>query len=115
MDIDPNDELLKAVYRAILEDEAGVQVTNPNRMREFQFCAEVMKSLFGNSASIEVIPHDDFPSVGTIRILSNRFRFKDPVKFARAAKLASNYEIYPRTDGKLMMALTFYGMTEKQG
>jgi len=48
-----------------------------------------------------------------IRILAKRLVIRDPAAFARATALASNYEIYPRTDGTIMFALTFYGMTKK--
>ena len=108
-------EFFSRIMQAIQEDESGIQMTNPRRMREFMLCAEVMKKLFlKNSSKVEVIPHDGFPSVGTITVTTNNLIIRDPETFADAAGLSDNYEIYPKTDGTIVLAITFYGLTEKE-
>ena len=108
------DEILKRVMDAIVEDESGTQLTNPKRMREFLACGEVMKKLFqGRGNKVQVVPHDDFPSVGTIRVFTKQLSISDPLLFYEAASLSSNYEIYPKLDGTVVLALTFYGLTKK--
>ena len=107
-------EFFSRVMRAIQEDESGVQMTNPKRMREFMLCADVMKKLFQKSGTkIEVIPHNMFPSLGTISVTTKNMVIRDPVVFADAAGLADNYEIYPKTDGTVVLEIAFYGLTRK--
>ena len=108
------DAIMRRVLDAIIADEAGAQVVDPKRMREFLACGEVMKKLFhGRGTKVQVVPHDDFPSVGTIRVFTKRLDISDPLLFYEAASLSSNYEIYPKLDGTLVLALTFYGLTKK--
>ena len=91
-----------------------VSFADAEREKEFQTCFALLKTaLKGSRARIQCVPHDNSASVGVIRILAKRLVIRDPAAFARATALASNYEIYPRTDGTIMFALTFYGMTKK--
>lgn len=109
-----DDGLLKAVFKAIQKDEAGVHMEDPVRKNQFRKCAEEMKKLFGSVAQkIEVVPHTEFPSCGDITVYTKEFVVNDPIAFVRAAELASNYEIYSQLDGTIVLALTFYGMTKK--
>ncbi len=106
--------LLEAVVKAIQEDEAGISVVNPKRMREFFDCVGRIKRIFkGQEAIIDVIPHDEFPSVGTIQIIAKEMKIFDPDSFRRASALAHNYEIYPTLDGSIVLAFSFYNMTIK--
>ena len=108
------DELLKMIYREIQKEERGASVANARRIAEFHACHMALKKAFlGSGAQIECIEHDGFASVGTIRVIARRASIRDPEMFGAALSFASNYEIYPRTDGKFMLALMFYGMTKK--
>ena len=114
--IEEADEILKRVVKAIEEEESGVSFVNTERVKEFVTCEMALRELLkGSRSTMEVVPHDGFSSVGVIRVLTEGFTIKDTQSFAEATSLASNYEIYARTDGKLMFALTFYGMTTKTG
>ena len=95
-------------------EECRVSYVDAEREMEYQTCCELLKTaLKGSKAKIQCVPHDNSASVGVIRILAKRLIIRDPTAFARATALASNYEVYPRTDGTIMFALTFYGMTKK--
>lgn len=107
------DFILKTISGAIENDERGVSIADPQRMREFIKSETLLRrSLGGQGLKIEAIPHDDYASVGTIRVKAKTLIVREPTWFARAVSMASNYEVYPRTDGKIMLALTFYGMTK---
>ena len=112
-----NDQwLLKAVYRAIQQDEAGVHIEDPVRKNQLKTCAAEMKRIFGKTAErIEVTPHTEFPSCGEIFVYTREFSVDDPAAFVKAAELASNYEIYAQLDGTIVLAFAFYGMTKKVG
>lgn len=108
------DAIMKKIWEAIMKEESGVQVTDPKRMSQFMACDEVMKqTIRGKNVRIESIPHSNYASVGVIRITAKEFTVTDPKLFAMASALASNFEMYPKLDGTMVMALTFYGMTRK--
>lgn len=107
------DELLIQVGRAIDEDEAGLHIVNPKRMREFLVCGEAMKMLFSDSGYVRVSPHDMYPSAGTIEVITRKLKIRDIELFTLATGLASNYEVYPKLDGTIVLALMFYGLTKK--
>lgn len=112
------DELLIRIGHAIEEDEAGIHVTNPERMRCFLACGEAMKLLFsGKGMRVIISPHDMYPSMGTIEVVTKgRFCLEDLESielFTLATGVSSNYEIYPKLDGTIVLAITFYGLTKK--
>lgn len=110
------DSILDAIGEMIERGEGGVSAIDMSRVHDFVTCESVLRRVLrGRGLKIEAIPHDGFGSVGVIRVLASGLSIRDPQKFADAVSLASNYEIYPRTDGKIMFALTFYGMTNKIG
>lgn len=112
--VDDTDDFIRAVGERIAAEESGISIANPTREKEFQVCADYLKkTLRGHRLKIQCEPHDGYASVGVIRVLAEDFTVMKTDEFAAAVKLASNYEIYPRTDGKVMFALTFYGMTKK--
>ena len=110
-------ELLVMLGRAIDEDESGVHVTNPTRMEEFLACGKAMKQLFsGAGTKVIISPHDMYPSVGTIKVVTRRLCLDSPEAielFTLASGIASNYEIYPKLDGTIVLAFAFYGLTKK--
>lgn len=109
----PPDDLLTKVFRAIQEEEAGTHVVRPDRMHELILCGDVMKHLFEGIGEVNVLPHDQLPSCGSIRIRANSpFTIEDTELFTKAASLSDNYEIYPRLDGTIMIEFAFYGLTE---
>ena len=107
-------QFLSLAVDAINENEAGVSIVDSDGMRNFSQCYQELKALFnGSGAKVNCKPHDGFNSVGTISIIADSFAIQDTNAFTKAVKRAANYEIYPRTDGKLMMELIFYNLTRK--
>lgn len=111
----PEEErFLKEIGEAIRKSESGTHIVNPKRMKEFLDCAKTMRDLFpGKSVKIEVVYPNHYPSCGVIRVYTKKIALTDTAKFASAAKCSSNYEVYPRVDGKMVLSLMFYGMTVK--
>ena len=107
-------DLMKKVWSAIAEDESGVSVEDPKRMAEFETCCRVLRTVLrGTGLKMSAVPHDEFPSVGTISFTARSFSVTNTDLFARACALASNYEMYPKLDGTVVFNLAFYGMTRK--
>ncbi len=110
------DEILRLVAEEIEREESGLSVMDPRRMEELYESFEALKQLLkGSGARIECVPHDGFASVGTVSVTARNLRVTDPQLFLKAVSRASNWEIYPRTDGFFVLSLTFYGMTHRIG
>jgi len=111
------DKLLIQLGHAIEEDESGIHVTDPDRMRSFIACGETMKHLFsGMGTKVIISPHDMYPNIGTVEVVTKRLSLEDLESielFTLATGLSSNYEIYPRLNGTIVLAITFYGLTKK--
>lgn len=112
------DEETEAVIEALgeqIEQSAdGVYMLNMPRVHEFVSCARELKRQL-RGAKFTVALDEMIPGCGVILVESKCFTVKNTVKFAEAIKLASNYEIYPKTNGETMFALTFYGLKTKIG
>ena len=109
-------EFLKSAIDAVNQNESGISITNRDRMTEFSLCCDAMKAIFLNqNALIKCTPHDQFASVGTISITVPKLTIDVPDLFAKAAGFASNYEIYPKLDGSIVLELIFYNLTTKVG
>lgn len=108
------ERILEQLFALIEQDEAKTQILNPRRMQQFKYCADTMEALFGRDAlEFTAVPHDLYPSCGTITVLAKNLTIRNPEQFTLAAAYASNFEVYPKLDGKLVLAFTFYGLTNK--
>ena len=109
-----DDDILNGIVRAILEEEQGVSISNPTREEEFAACEELIRRVFdGQKVKIRAVPHDDFPSVGTVEVIGKGLKVPNPYVFGAAGSLAHNYEFYSKLNGDVVLALTFYNMTTK--
>ena len=102
-------------FRTIMENsDDSLSVVNLERMREMYRCYGMLKTVFqGQKVKIDFCPHDGSASIGKIEILVNKsLKIRNTKLFHDAVKFASNYEIYPRTDGKIAFNLMFYGLTD---
>ena len=109
-----DDDILKGIGRAILEEEQGVAFANTEREEQFAVCEDLVRKMFaGQKVKIRAVPHDDLPSVGTIEVIGKGLTIPNPYVFGAAAALAHNYEFYSKLNGDVVLALTFYNMTTK--
>lgn len=108
------DELLLPAAEEVAEDELGIHVTNPRRMQELMAVYKLMQHMTrGASAKVSYKIHEPFTSMGSVSVTGKVIPVKKPELFLRAASLASNFEVYPKVDGTVMMTFTFHGLTRK--
>ncbi len=115
-----SDEMTDAVIAALGErierNNSGVFIADPAPFGEFAECYRVLKKgIRGKSVRISCAVDDVVAGCGTIRVQSRGFDVPDTESFAEAIARASNYEIYARTDGTVVFALTFYDIRKKIG
>lgn len=92
---------------------AEVSIVNPYRAQALRFSAAMMKKVLrdtGSNASIVCKVHEQFPSIGVIRVEGVSIDILDIEGFSRAAEFASNTEIYPLKGNKVRMTFTFHGL-----
>ena len=106
------DSLVISVANDIAQDESRTSIINPYRMQQILYTYKVMKYLMkGASAKVTYKLHEPYQSMGNVSVTGKDIEFKKVSWFLRAAELASNYEVYPKTDGTVCMTFTFHGIT----
>lgn len=106
------DSLVISVANDIAQDESRTSIINPYRMQQLLYTYKVMKYLMkGTSAKVTYKLHESYQSMGSVSVTGKDIEFKKVSWFIRAAELASNYEVYPKTDGTVCMTFTFHGIT----
>lgn len=111
---DETEAIIEAIGDQLQRGVDGVYVVDIQRVKEMMVChRELRRQLHG--ATIACVLDEMSPGCGVIRVESSGFRVRNTERFMKAISLASNYEIYPKTNGKIMFALTFYGLRKKIG
>lgn len=105
------DGIVVTVGEAIVADESKPAVLNPIKIKQMQFAYGVLKYLTKDSdAKVTYVLNEPFRSMGSIFVEGTDISITNAEWFARAAEFASNTEIYPLTNGKVRMAITFHGL-----
>lgn len=105
------DNVVVTVGEAIAVDEDKPAVLNPIKIQQMQFSYGVIKYLTQNTdIKLSYALNEPFKSMGSITVEGKCLTFTNSEWFARAAEFASNTEIYPLTNGKVRLTLTFHGL-----
>lgn len=110
------DNVVVTVGEAIIADESKPAVINPIKIQQMQFAYGVLKYLTRDSdVKLTYALHEPFKSMGSISVEGKNLVFTNSEWFSRAAEFASNTEIYPLTNGKVRLTLTFHGLVKTIG
>lgn len=105
------DNVVVTVGEAIIADESKPAIIDPIKVQQMQFAYGVLKYLTKNTdAKLSYALHEPFKSMGSISVDGKNLAFTNAEWFSRAAEFASNTEVYPLTNGKVRMTLTFHGL-----
>lgn len=105
------DNVVVTVGEAIAADESKPAVLNPIKIQQMQFSYGVIKYLTQNTdAKMSYALNEPFKSMGSISVEGKNLAFTNSEWFARACEFASNTEVYPLTNGKVKLTLTFHGL-----
>ena len=111
---DDEDDILDALAEKIAKDESGVFVVDPERVKEFTELYRTVRNVTkGCGVKVEYEIGKPFPSMGYVSLIGKSVEVTDPALFAKAARLASNIEVYTLTNGKTKIDFTFHGLTVK--
>lgn len=105
------DELIDSIGEWILEDEQKPGLLNPSRVKQMQFSYSVMERLTQESEmQITYVMHEPFKSVGSIALEGDFLEFSDCKWLGRAIEFANNIEVYPLSNGRVRLVMTFHGL-----
>lgn len=93
---------------------SGTTVVVPQRIREFNEALDIIKSsVDGENITIDCDMFDIVVTGGGITIKANNFNVINPIMMSRVFDLASNVEICPMTDGRIMVCFGFNGLARR--
>ena len=105
-------EAIEFITNALQIVENTNQVVNKERLMEFaQALSIIMEITKGKKINVSYKMNEPLKWVSSISLISRHITGLDEEKFSNAMKLASNVEVYPKTDGTVQCNLTFNGMT----
>lgn len=108
------DNAISRLGKIISEGEVGAHIANLDKDVQVQEVFRIMKRIVsGEDIRIECELHEPFVSSGAVMIVGKEVEVSDPTAFAQAAALATNFEVYPKVDGKIQMNFSFDGLTRK--
>lgn len=108
------DEMIKEIAEAVQQDECGVHVTNPKRVRDVKVVYRLLKYITsGKQLRIFYELNKPYASMAYISIIGKELEISNPGWFALCSNIASNVEIYARADGNVQINLTFNNFTSK--
>lgn len=106
------DALMLSMAEEIEQDESRTSIINPYRMKELAFTYKSMKYItHGSKAKVTYKLHEPYQSMGSVSVTGKNIVFSNMSWFVRAVEMASNFEVYPKTNGDICMTFTFHGLT----
>ena len=112
------ESLLDAIAEEVEDDESRTSIIDPLRMRAIQHTYKAISYLVQNSrtskAKVSYKLNEPFQSMGSVTVSCKHITLRrgDMRWFMLAVKLASNFEIYPKTDGTINITFTFHNLTQ---
>lgn len=109
-------KLVIIVQNQVIADESKPAIINPYRMQHLAHTYKLMRYMTnGTDAVVSYKLHEPFQSMGSVSVEGNDILIGASGQaiqwFLGAAKLASNFEAYPLTNGKVRLTFTFHGLT----
>ena len=108
------DELIDCIGQWILGDEQQPSTLQPIRLQMMNFSYSVLKRIAAeNGMTISYELHKPFQSMGSICLEGEDLVFLNCKQLARAISFADNIDVFPLTNGRIRLVLTFHGLTKK--
>lgn len=108
------DELIDCIGQLILEDKQQPSTLQPIRLQMMNFSYSVLKRIAEeNGMTVSYELHKPFQSMGSIRLEGEDLVFLQCKQLARAISFADNIDVFPLTNGRIRLVLTFHGLTKK--
>ena len=105
-------EIILAVAQKADKDDKITSIVVPTKMKLICESYRLLKYMFGSKAKVSYTLHKPYKSVGYITIEGKKIDIKNPASFIAIVRAASNFEVFPTLNGKIVMNLTYHGLTQ---
>ena len=106
------DSMVLSIAEIIKEQDSRTSIINPRKLKEISFVYKAMKILTkGTNVKVTYDLHEPLKSIGSVTITGKNIVLRHRKWFDEAIKLASNFDVYPKTDGTVVIDFTFHGLT----
>ncbi|MFA7636852.1 MAG: hypothetical protein WCX81_03720 [Monoglobales bacterium] len=106
------DEMIKFIGEKLEEKNSKDAVINPDRMQLVLQVYRAVKCLTkGTGAKVTYILNEPYIDSGCVEVIGKDLTFSKSQLFLDTIRLASNFNVYAKTDGTVSMDLTFNGLT----
>lgn len=118
-DFESDEEAMAFVDEVVTEianSEAGTSVTIPERVKRVEVAYKALRLIAkGKDVYVTYELNAPYTSMGSVSIVGKEVIITNPALFAKVAEMASNFEVYPKTNGTVEMNFTFHNLTRKVG
>lgn len=110
------DEVIMEIANDISKDEDGTSVIIPERVKHVETAYKALRFIAkGKNVDVTYELNEPYTSMGSVTVVGKEVIITNPVLFAKVASMASNFEVYPKTNGTVQMNFTFHNLTRKVG
>lgn len=111
------DEMLDNIIISVAEQAAAednrTSIINPYQINRVVYTYRILKYLTrGTKAKVTYTLHEPYKSMGVVSIVGSDLMFRNTEWFIKAIEFASNFNVYPKTDGTVQIDFTFHGLTK---
>lgn len=104
--------IFEVLGNKIEADENRTAIVNPHRVQQVLCTYEILKRLTrGTNAKVIYDLYEPYKSMGVVSVIGSDLIFGNTEWFTKAMKLASNFEVYSKTDGTVQVDFTFHSLT----
>jgi len=109
------DRFITCLSKNIDENEKSKVVVDDARVHDIMYSKSILEKIIeGDGVVVTHKLHEPFNSVGSVSVTGKDIIVTDSVTFNWIVSVASNVEVYPKTDGTIVMTFTFHGLTKKE-
>lgn len=106
------ENLLNFVGEQVEEQDNSDAILNVPKAKILMYTYKMLKYLTrGSGAKVSYELNSPYKSMGSVSVVGKNLSFKNTKWLIAATKLASNFNVYPKTNGTVQMDFTFHGMT----
>lgn len=108
------DAMITSLGEQIEYEENQNCIIRPDGIKAVLYTYKVLKYLTKNTkARVTYELNEPYRSMGSVSVTGKDLTFSNPEWFMVAVKLASNFNVYTKTDGTVQMDFTFHGLTKR--
>lgn len=108
------EHLMQELMKIVEHENNGVFKYLPRKVEVFKSVLEKIDSnVEGDNVLITGSVNEPFNGMGCISVTGKNVSFRDASLFAECASLASNINVYSKTNGSVVVDFTFHGLAKK--